>query len=85
LKFAIGIKALAFSLGVTYIIVDHKKLGKGMTMTKKQRQKRELEIENAIRDLLTKRAVKPTITYSGLGLLCAMVITAWVVFIKYLI
>ena len=53
LKLAIGIKAVAFALGVGYIVVDCQNLGKGMTMTRKQREKRETEVEDADRDPLT--------------------------------
>jgi hypothetical protein len=35
LKLAMGIKAVALALGVTYIIIYYCKLGKGITMTKK--------------------------------------------------
>jgi hypothetical protein len=56
-----------------------------MTMAKQQREKTEAEIEDFAADPLTKRTMKPAVTYSGLGLLCAMVITAWVIYVKYLI
>lgn len=85
LLLAIGIKAWAFCLGVSYILVDYFKLGKGMTMTRKQRQKREAIIEDAANDPLTRRTVIPKVTYAGLALLTSIVITAWVVFIKYLL
>jgi hypothetical protein len=75
-----GIKAVALALGVTYIII---KLGKGITVTKKQRERREQYIQNPETDPLKKRTVKSPVTYSALGLLCAMVITAWVMFVKY--
>ncbi|PSN64738.1 MFS general substrate transporter [Corynespora cassiicola Philippines] len=85
LLFAIGIKALAFFLGLTYIFVDYKFLGKGMTMTLKQREAREKKIVNPKSDPLTKREHLRGVTYSGLGLLTSIIITAWVVFIKYLL
>lgn len=44
LKVGIAIKAVGFAIGVCYIIVDYKLLGKGMTMTRKQREKRLAEI-----------------------------------------
>lgn len=84
-EFAIGTKALAFALGVGYILVDYRKLGKGMTMTKKQREKREPGIEDPATDPLTRRTVLSAVTYGELGLLAAMVVTAWAVFVKYLI
>jgi hypothetical protein len=85
LKLAVGIKAVALALGVTYIIIYYCKVGKGITMTKKQRERREQDIQNPETDSLTKRIVKTLMTYSALGLFCAMVMTAWVVFVKYLI
>lgn len=54
-------------------------------MTRKQRQKREAIIEDAANDPLTRRTVVPKVTYAGLALLTSIVITAWVVFIKYLL
>ena len=85
LLFAIGVKALAFILGPTYITVDYRALGKGMTMTKKKRE--EMEAGIADRDVhpLTRRVSIKQVTIAGLMLLGAMVITAWVVFIKYLL
>lgn len=85
LKFAMAIKAVAFGLGITYIFVDYKFLGKGMTMTKKQREKKEEEIVDSTADPLTRRTVLKRVTYGGLALLMSIVITAWVVFVKYLI
>ncbi|KAL1303061.1 hypothetical protein AAFC00_006507 [Neodothiora populina] len=85
LLLAIGLKAWAFVLGVTYILVDYTVLGKGMTMTRKAREKREAEIEDPTQDPLTRRVVSPKVTYAGLCLLAAMAITAWTLFIKYLL
>ena len=85
LKFAMAVKAVAFALGVSYIIVDYKFLGKGMTMTRKQRESVEETIVEQSDHPLTKRRVVRKVTYAGLGLLVSIVITAWVVFVKYLI
>lgn len=85
LLFAMGVKALAFILGLTYICVDYKALGKGMTMTLKQREARERSIADPENDPLTNRKVIRTVTYSGLALLGSIIITAWVVFVKYLL
>lgn len=85
LSFAIGVKSLAFLLGLTYIFVDYKALGKGMTMTRKAREKREAQIEKPETDPLTKRESFKSVTYAGLGLLASIIITAWVVFIRYLL
>ena len=85
LKFTIGIKAVAFCSRYYLYHSGLPNIGKGMTTTKKQREQRESEIEDPARDPLTKRTIKPTVTYSDLGLLCAMIITAWVVFVRYLI
>jgi hypothetical protein len=72
-------------VGILWIVVDYRKPGKGMPMSKKQRKGREIDIEDAVAGPLTRRSIKRAVTYSGLGLVCAMVITAWVVFVKYLI
>lgn len=85
LTVAIAIKAWAFVLGVTYIFVDRKWLGKGMTMTRKQREAREAQVVSRDTDPLTKREAKPWFTWMTLGLLVAMVATAWAVFMVYLI
>jgi hypothetical protein len=81
---AIGLKSWDFFVAIGYIVVDYMLLGKGMTMTRKQREARELEIVDKASDPLTKRTSLRKVTYAGLALLGAMVITAWVVFIKYL-
>ena len=44
LKLSIGLKAWAFVLGLSYILIDHRFLGRGMTMTRSQRQAVEAEI-----------------------------------------
>ncbi|KAH6949447.1 hypothetical protein HG530_014505 [Fusarium avenaceum] len=82
---AIGIKAWAFVLGVSYIIIDYKLLGKGMTMTRVQREAREATIEDRNADPLTRRRPKPWFTAMTFGLLVAIIASAWVVFLKYLI
>lgn len=85
LSLAIGIKAWAFCLGLAYIFIDHRYLGKGMTMTRKQREAREAAIVDPDADPLTKREAKPWFTWTTLGLLVAMIVTAWTVFMLYLI
>ncbi|KLP21969.1 uncharacterized protein LW94_14180 [Fusarium fujikuroi] len=82
---AIGIKAWAFVLGVSYIIVDYKLLGKGMTMTRVQREAKEAVIEDCDADPLTRRRSKPWFTALTFGLLVAIIASAWAVFLKYLI
>lgn len=82
---AIGIKALAFVLGLTYITVDYRMLGKGMTLTKKRREREEAAIVDPTTYPLTKRTSVKEVTIAGLSLLGTMVITAWVVFVKYLL
>lgn len=87
LKLAIGLKTWAFVLGVTYILVDWKFLGSGMTLTRSKRQAEEEKIEASgtkDEENLTKREVKPWVTRLGLVLLGAMLVTAWVLFFKYL-
>jgi MFS family permease len=88
LKLAMGLKAWAFVLGVTYIFVDWKFLGSGMTLTRAAREEAEERIKQEGReaeDNLTKREVKKCVTALGLVLLPAMLITAWVLFFKYLV
>lgn len=82
---AIGIKAWAFVLGVSYIIVDYKLLGKGMTMTRLQREAKEAMIEDRNADPLTRRNSSPWFTALTFGLLVAIIASAWAVFLKYLI
>lgn len=65
-----------FRVGVSYILVDYRLLGKGMTLTKNQREKKEMEIDDPAPHPLTRRAVLKGVTYGGLALLFAIVITA---------
>lgn len=46
LLIGIGFKTLAFFLGLFYIFIDFKYLGKGMTMSEGRRSKLEEEIED---------------------------------------
>ncbi|KAK4054172.1 hypothetical protein OIV83_001198 [Microbotryomycetes sp. JL201] len=85
LYLVISLKAFAFFLGLGYIFVDFKYLGRGMTMSEKARVDREAEIENAQEDPLTRRTVSSAWTWYGTGMLAAMVITGWVIFIYYLV
>ncbi|KAF6799581.1 MFS transporter [Colletotrichum sojae] len=80
-----AIKAWGFCLGCCYIILDHKKLGKGMTLTRAKREQIGSEIEDRDSHPLTKREVKKPWTIYTLSILTAMIATAWTLFIKYLI
>lgn len=82
---AIGIKAWAFVLGVSYIIIDYTLLGKGMTMTRVQREAKEATIVDRNVDPLTRRRPKAWFTTLTFGLLVAIIASAWAVFLKYLI
>lgn len=87
LKLAMGLKGWAFVLGLTYIFVDWKFLRSGMTLTRTKRQEEEDRIAASgteSEENLTKREVKPWVTRVGLALLGAMLVTAWVLFFKYL-
>ncbi|KAI5478051.1 MFS general substrate transporter [Pseudohyphozyma bogoriensis] len=82
----IAFKALDFFVALSYIVVDYLYFGKGMTMGEKKR----IELEKVIikegredEDPLTRRKPAKFTTYGGLALLSAMVVSAWVVFIKY--
>lgn len=81
---AIGIKAWAFLLGLAYIIVDYKALGKGMTMTRRQREARVAQIVDRDTDPLTRRSTKKWFTTLTFTLLAAIVASAWAVFLRYL-
>lgn len=82
---AIAIKAWAFVLGLSYIFIDYKFLGKGMTMTRKQREAREAQIVDREADPLTRRTSKKWFTTLTFGLLLAIIASAWAVFVRYLI
>ncbi|KAF4837236.1 Major facilitator superfamily domain-containing protein 1 [Colletotrichum tropicale] len=82
---AIAIKAWAFVLGLSYIFIDYKFLGKGMTMTRKQREARESQIVDKEADPLTRRTSKKWFTTLTSGLLLAIIASAWAVFVRYLI
>jgi MFS family permease len=87
LELAMGLKAWAFVLGIIYILVDWKLLGSGMTLTRRKRLEAEERIKESgteAVDNLTSREVKKWVTAVGLSLLGAMLITAWVLFFKYL-
>lgn len=82
-----SIKAVGFFIGVSYVIVDFKKLGRAITMTRARRELREGDIEDHERDAhpLTRRNVyKPWTIYTLSALFC-MIVTGWTLFIKYLI
>lgn len=85
LKVGIAIKAVGFAIGVAYIIVDHRFLGKGMTMTRNQREKRLSEITDKENDPLTRRNVYRPMTIYVLCVFVCIVATAWTLFIKFLI
>lgn len=80
---SLGLKALAFALGIGYIILDARVLGKGLTMTRAQRDRVErhviLEGRQEV-DPLTKRRPNTYVTYAGLGMLAALLVCAWTLF-----
>lgn len=84
LLFAIGIKAWGFVLGVLYIVLDFKKLGKGMTLTRNQREARLKAIVDPLTDPLTRRVPNKFVTIATLLILCGLVVVAWVLFFQYL-
>jgi hypothetical protein len=80
-----SIKAVGFFIGLAYIVVDYKKLGRGITMTRKQREIREADIEDRDSDPLTRRNVyKPWTIYTLSALVC-MIATGWTLFFVYLV
>lgn len=82
---AIAIKSWAFILGLSYIAIDYRYLGKGMTLTRKRRETREAQIVDKEADPLTRRTSKPWFTALTFGLLIAIISSAWAVFVRYLI
>lgn len=82
LKLTIGLKSLAFALGLMYIWVDHKYLGAGLTMTRKKRDAVEATIAPGDRERhpITKRVPVRWVTISCLCLLAGFVVCAWVLF-----
>jgi hypothetical protein len=82
LKLTIGLKSLAFGLGVGYILMDRYKLASGLTMTRKERDAAEDEISAVEREThpLLRRRAYLKLTAGGFGVLVSMVVTAWVLF-----
>lgn len=78
LYLVLSLKAWAFFLGLAYIFMDFRYLGKGMTMSEKARVEKEQLIENPESDPLTRRTVKKPVTWVGTFLLGAMVVSGWV-------
>lgn len=79
------IKALAFFLGLGYLYADYNFLGKTATLSEKARVDQEALIEDPTTSPLTARPVKRWVTWTSTVLLGSMVITGWVLFIKYLL
>ncbi|KAK7413858.1 hypothetical protein QQX98_007275 [Neonectria punicea] len=79
-----SIKAVGFFIGLFYVFVDQKKLGRGITMTRKERERREGDIVDRDIDPLTKRRVAKPWTIWTLSALVAMIATSWTLFLKYL-
>lgn len=85
LKLGIALKAWGFALGVSYIIVDYLKLGKGMTMTRKQRDEREAQVTDRDQDPLTRRNVYRPMTIWTMGVVVCLIITSYTLFFRYLL
>lgn len=81
----IGLKALAFFLGLGYIFADYAHFGKTATLSEKARVEREVLVEDVSANPLTARPVEKWVTWVGTALLASMVVTGWVLFIKYLL
>ncbi|KAH8078305.1 major facilitator superfamily domain-containing protein, partial [Filobasidium floriforme] len=86
LKTGIAFKAWAFCLGLNYIYMDRRYLGKGMSMGEKQRTKLEEELMETDPDHpLVARPVSKRVTWTALVELTCMVIVAWTLFIYYVL
>ncbi|KAK7427002.1 hypothetical protein QQZ08_006429 [Neonectria magnoliae] len=77
-----SIKAIRFFIGLFYVFVDHKKLGRGITMILKERERREGDIVDRDSDPLTRRRVAKPWTIWTLSALVAMIATSWTLFLK---
>lgn len=80
-----GIKAVGFFIGLAYVVVDYKKLGRGITMTRAEREACEAEIEDRDADPLTRRNVYKPWTIYTISILSCMIITGWTLFFVYLV
>lgn len=62
LKIGMAFKTLAFFLGLGYVFIDHKYLGKAMTMGEMERVRQEQEIEDERSKLLHGRSTRSSLT-----------------------
>lgn len=95
---SMGLKAWALVVGLGYIFVDYKRLGRSLTMGRKEREaKEEVLMESEVEEKIwlsgeesselphLRRRVDRRVTIAGLGLLGVMIVVAWTLFLRYLI
>ncbi|KAK1623558.1 hypothetical protein BDP81DRAFT_475555 [Colletotrichum phormii] len=80
IAFFVAVKRLEFCLGLFYGILDRKYLSGILSINNKKRMK--LEKEGKLEDCVGRKPSKGYTT-AGIGLVCSLIIIAWVLFIKY--
>ncbi|KAL6915324.1 hypothetical protein FSST1_006819 [Fusarium sambucinum] len=80
IAFFVAVKGLEFCLGLFYGILDRKYLAGILTMSEKKRM--QMEQEGTLGKLIGRKPAKMA-TIIGIALVCAMIVIAWVLFIKY--
>ncbi|KAM0229892.1 hypothetical protein ACHAPO_009614 [Fusarium lateritium] len=80
IAFFVAVKGLEFCLGLFYGILDRKYLAGILTMSEKKRM--QMEQEGTLGKPIGRKPAKVA-TIIGIALVCAMIVIAWVLFIKY--
>ncbi|KAH6994756.1 hypothetical protein EDB82DRAFT_567395 [Fusarium venenatum] len=80
IAFFVAVKGLEFCLGLFYGILDRKYLAGILIMSEKKRM--QMEQECKLRKPIGRKPAKLA-TIIGIALVCAMIVIAWVLFIKY--
>ncbi|KAH7174100.1 uncharacterized protein B0J16DRAFT_325580 [Fusarium flagelliforme] len=80
IAFFVAVKGLEFCLDLFYSILDRKYLSGILTMSEKKRM--QIEREGKLGKPIGRKTAKVA-TIIGVSLVCAMIIIAWVLFIKY--
>ncbi|KAI0170281.1 major facilitator superfamily domain-containing protein [Pestalotiopsis sp. NC0098] len=80
ITFFVAVKGLEFCLGMFYGVFDRRYLSGVLSMSEKKRM--SAEANNELGEPLGRKPSK-LFTVVGMSLLCAIIIVAWVLFIKY--